>query len=316
MKKRIEYIDVTRGILSTLTVIRHSGITMPLSTVVPEFIFLSSLFYNTKLDFKEFLTKRVKVFLIPFIFFYVISYAFYALAGMVKPSITSMTDATDFFDIFTQKQLFNGPLWFLPALFWVQVIYYPILKYVRKIHYKFIISMGLGIAGSLLGYYEIFLPMYIDSALSLIPFFFFGNQIFKLKYLENKKFVWYLIFAFSGIVLLTLNYTIRVQATYNLWGNITDYLLSVIIITHVSIIILYVCKLLDLKQQFFSFLGQNSMLIMCSHHLIYRPIQLVAQDFIPTNILPYFVCIVTMIIIFAIAPFFNKYIPWAVGKIK
>lgn len=299
-----------------MTVLRHTGIILPISTVVPEFIFLSGLFYNTKLEFKEFLTKRIKVFIIPLFFFYVISYLFYYLATLVYPPFSEMTDANGILDIFTQKQLFNGPLWFLPALFWVHIIYYPIKKYIKLLEYRFGLTIGIGFLGCTLGYYDIFMPMYIDSALSLMPFIFVSNELFKLEYLNNRKFITYLTVALCTIIFITIFYKVGIHCTLNKYGNIMDYILCVIIITHISIFILFICKLLNLKNFFFNFLGKNSMLIMCIHHLIYRPVKLISANLLPSELLPTFTCIVTLLIIFAIAPIFNKYLPWAVGKIK
>ena len=318
MKKRIEYIDLARGILSVLTVFRHTGLFLKLPTSVPSFIFLSALFYNTKLDFKSFLIKRLRVLIVPFIFFYISSYLCFIIASIIYEPIKSMTDASGIMDVFFQKQLFNGPLWFLLALFWIHLLYYPIKKFIDSILIRFILSLFLGIIGWYLGYKGFFCPLYFDSALSMMPFFFVGNQIFKLRYLDYKYFGLYLIAFFSivAIVFCYFNLSISAQSTYNLYGSIWEYVNTIVILTIYSIAILFVCKRWENKINIVKWLGENSMLIMCTHHIIYRPVQLFISHIIPDAILPIIVSFITLLITILFAPLFNKYFPWAIGKIK
>lgn len=326
MSKRIEFIDIAKAIFIIIIVMDHTRVVEPFpyayDAEVPAFILLSGLFFSIKrkgeknscIPFKEFLIKKFKTLLLPFLFFYIASYLLFYAAKIAYPAISTLTDAKGLLDIFVQKQLFNGPLWFLLALLWIQILSYPIERYIRSKILKYIIIITVGIVGALLGEYNIFVPLYIDNALALLPFFFLGNVIYKARCFENKRFIIHLAIAIIAIIILSMNLDINAQPSLNKYGNIVGYMLNLFVLTWICITVLFICKIIPLTPLLY--IGTNTMLIMCVHHLIYRSVQLVTQDFIPTNILPYFVCIVTMIIIFAIAPFFNKYIPWTVGKIK
>ena len=76
---------------------------------------LSGLFFKTYGGFKNFIVKKTNKILLPFIFFYLLGYvAFYAIKA-VRPEMIQMTVAQGITDVFTGRQYFNGPIWFLLA---------------------------------------------------------------------------------------------------------------------------------------------------------------------------------------------------------
>ena len=151
-QQRIEFIDLAKGFCMLLIVAHHI---LPFAKN-PEighfgnslYFIISGLFFKTYDSFSSFLKKKINGLLIPFLFFYVVSYiAFYVLT--IVPEIPT-ANATGILDIFTQKSLFNGPIWFLLSLFWVLMLFYIIYRAIHNELYRALIVLSIGILGAIL----------------------------------------------------------------------------------------------------------------------------------------------------------------------
>lgn len=78
MQQRIEFIDLAKGICIILVVLLHI---VPSANIpelrfirIPLYFILSGLFFKDYGSFRNFLKKKVNNILIPFLFFYVVSY--------------------------------------------------------------------------------------------------------------------------------------------------------------------------------------------------------------------------------------------------
>ena len=104
-KKRIEFIDLAKGVCILLVIMMHTDVNVDFPGLrgmrMPLYFILSGLFFK---DYGGFL------------FFYLASYSIFYLIGWLSPDIIK-SKATGISDLFTQRQLFNGPIWFLLALF-------------------------------------------------------------------------------------------------------------------------------------------------------------------------------------------------------
>lgn len=81
MQQRIEFIDLAKGICIILVVLLHI---VPSANIpelrfirIPLYFILSGLFFKDYGSFRNFLKKKVNNILIPFLFFYVVSYLIY-----------------------------------------------------------------------------------------------------------------------------------------------------------------------------------------------------------------------------------------------
>lgn len=218
MNSRIEYIDAAKGLCILLVVAMHLGIPEifpgAYNMMVPCFFFLSGFFYSTKDGLKNLLKKRIKTLLIPFIFWYILSYAIFYLGKLIYPDISNMTEATGILDCFTQKGYFNGPLWFLPCLFFINLISYPIIRYHLGLTAKVAAAFIAGTLGFLLYIYNIPLPLSIDTAFTATPFFFLGYEARRFALFDKIK-------APYSIFISIILYTIYVIHPYGVWmaGN-------------------------------------------------------------------------------------------------
>lgn len=123
--KRIEYIDIAKGLGIILVVIGHclKGNTFPATWIwsfhMPLFFILSGLCFaeNKYPTFQSFLTKRIKTLLLPCIYFSIL------IALLYVP----IKGLSTFYSLFTDG--LPGALWFILVLFFCELIYYLINKY-------------------------------------------------------------------------------------------------------------------------------------------------------------------------------------------
>lgn len=218
MNSRIEYIDAAKGLCILLVVAMHLGIPEIVpgayNMMVPCFFFLSGYFYSTKDGLKQLLKKRTKTLLIPFMFWYILSYVIFYLGKLIYPDISNMTEATGILDCFTQKGYFNGPLWFLPCLFFINLISYPIIRFHWCLTAKVVVTFLVGSLGFLLYIYKIPLPLAIDTAFTATPFFILGYGSKKISLFDKIK-------APYSILISIILYSTYVIHPYGVWmaGN-------------------------------------------------------------------------------------------------
>ncbi len=233
MKERQVYLDAAKGIGMLLIVCAHTGVSFPipmLSNVkVALFFLISGLFFIPKasLPFNDYLKGDVMRIIVPFAIFYIFSYILFYVGKAFVPGFTEMTEANGILDCFTQKQYFNGPIWFLMCLFWIRLFCYFIERYVSKERIRAAIALCVGFCGFLLGKYLIDLPMNLDTALTFTPIFYAGTLVTRLSLFNRYSKVETGLF--SGIFYMScIPVSISIQDSLNRYGGvfIPDLLLS------------------------------------------------------------------------------------------
>lgn len=317
MKERQVYLDAAKGIGMLLIVCAHTGVSFPapmLSSVkVALFFLISGLFFIPKssLPFKDYLKGDLMRIIVPFLVFYVFSYVLFYAGKAVVPGFTEMTEAKDVFDCFTQKQYFNGPIWFLLSLFWIRLLCYFVERYVNKEWIRAIIVLCVGFSGFLLGRLEINLPLNIDSALTFTPVFYAGTLVTRWSLLYRYSKVETGLF--SGIFYLScIPVTMTIQDSLNRYTG-GGYLCMIYFCLVLCVAILFFSKTFLNKSVLLSFIGRNSMWIMCTHHLIYRPVKIVFERFCDIQSVNLWVMVATLVICCVTAPLAEKFIPVAIG---
>lgn len=127
MTKRVDYIDVIKGIAIFGVVWRHTACP---SWLTLNFIFfiLGGFFFKRK-PFRTFLYEKVRYILIPFIFFYLVSYPFDIFLSLWRNKTLANYNWDCIWDVFTISVdrgylSINIPLWFLLCFFTIQILYY------------------------------------------------------------------------------------------------------------------------------------------------------------------------------------------------
>lgn len=194
-KKRIEFIDLAKGFCIILVVFNHihKDYDAPFLLAdcfkvfrMPLYFFLSGLFFKSYESFWGFIKRKTNKLLIPFIFFFL-------LTSFVMPNIISVLLGGRF-DLsllwsFIYPEFFpNFPIWFLYCLFELNIMFYVIYLVAGKFKkYNLLVmtvlSLIIGFVGYYLGHIKLNLPMFIDSAMSALPFFYIGFITRKYTYI-------------------------------------------------------------------------------------------------------------------------------------
>lgn len=184
-KERIDWIDYAKALGVFLVIMGHtykgySFIGWIYSFHMPLFFFLSGITLKIEqISCKEFLKKRVKSLLIPYILYSIV----YIMLEVIKSGLNGNMDETikyflrDAFWIRGQQATIG--LWFLPLLFLVEVLLMVVYKGIRSKNLRaasvlFITAMGFLYADKI----GKALPWGLDAALVVI-FFLYAGYVFK-----------------------------------------------------------------------------------------------------------------------------------------
>jgi len=237
MHKRIEYLDIARGIGILLVVLGHNDfevISLFIHQVIysfhiPLFFFLSGYFINASIPFLDFFKKRFNSLLKPYLFTIFLIY-FTSVSFEKMGFNTAITR--------TLKSLYGSghyidwvQLWFLPHLFVVSLYAFLFIMIVNRFRNRWvtwgILFATLAISSlflhtfypfslSVLGKdYELFgLPFSLDLVLLSGFFFIMGSEIRQVT--SEKTFDNLFLLAGTGIGLVLLNYFFPYLIDFNI----------------------------------------------------------------------------------------------------
>jgi fucose 4-O-acetylase-like acetyltransferase len=289
MSKRIEYLDIAKGIGILLVVLGHNDFEvislfvqrLIYSFHMPMFFFLSGYFINASIPFWDFFKKRFHALLKPFLFTLFLIY--FASVSFEKMGFnTAITRIV--------KSLYGSghyldwvQLWFLPHLFAVSLYAFLFITLVSRLRNRWVkwglLLATLGIAMpflhafypfplSILGKdYELWgLPFSLDLVLATGFFFILGHEVRQVT--SEKTFDNRLLLAATGGVLLLLNILFPYEIDFNIrlyesfLVNTTEAILGILFILALS-------RQIDLHTtrlaSFFKYLGNISLIILLFH---------------------------------------------------
>ncbi len=201
-KQRIEWADIARALAITFVVIGHVAPAGNLHTYmysfhVPAFFFLSGLFVNTDTTFFKHISKRFKSIMVPYYFFGFAAIIVYLLFGRFVSQKDLLTLPECLYGLLiasvkTNCLKFNLHLWFLPVLFVMNILIYPVRFIVKKIERYcktdirllmcFATTVSFVISCFAFRFLHLnFFPFGADTAIKLFPFFIAGNTASEFK---------------------------------------------------------------------------------------------------------------------------------------
>ena len=236
MSKRIQYIDLAKGLCILLVVLFH---VYQHIHYIPEFIkslscfrmplyfFLSGLFFKEYEGFIGFFLRKVNKLFIPFAFFYLVTS--WGLSNLLHDVFgytvlfEESLGISGLWAFITQEKFANDPIWFLWVLFLVNIYFYLLLTIAKRIttndkRLPLILAAMcfiVGIIGSVVLSRRINLLAFLDSAMSALPFFAFGYLFNKFTDIlfPNK---WDKYLPFIIIVFFAITYIFGGQTSYRL----------------------------------------------------------------------------------------------------
>lgn len=286
---RMNYIDVAKGIGIILVVFAHVNYTPEVLVFIysfhmPLFFLISGMLFdkNKYPDFISFFKRRIKTLFIPYVIYEVISIIWLYISERLFSDIYQVTKE-EYIEFF--KQIFisnwsgthvNQPLWFVPCLFLVEILYYFISKMKKSFRIPIcIVFVGIGwiLESGFLPFDNKLLPWSLDSALFALGFYAIGNLASKYlkEYIGKINRSKYRMILYTEIFLLCMLLWIpltmmngKITLGSKILGN--GFLLYINGILG-TMMILVISVLLE-KNRFLIYCGRNSFLIMATHYII------------------------------------------------
>lgn len=331
MKQRIDFIDLAKGFCIILVVFTHiigyycldPHILYPLSICrMPLYFLLSGLFFKQYSGFGDFFKRKVNKLLIPFVFFYLTtSVALPIVLRLVGYEVRndSITGLQSLWAFYSPEIFSNMPIWFLLCLFEINILFYMIcssLDVFKKIKVGVLICICvfIGVIGVHIGNNGINLPMYVDTALSAMPFFCLGYILnhFTNIMMPNKydKWNWVIIIACA---LYSILFSVKTEYSHNdFYGN-SAWWVYTCGISGVMFFILISKKIKTLP--LVSYWGRYSIIILLTHNLVIQFLLIIIRRFNIGIWLSIFVTLlITMLLYLLIIPFMKKYFPYVIAQ--
>ncbi len=290
MSRRCEYIDIAKGlgILAVIwghIIVGHWTGKLVYSFHMPLFFFISGmLFVKEKyLKFGPFVKVRARRLLVPYVCYSVITWGIWALFHWITRSSVDSYWAPLLQTVLAQGSgqfmVHNSPLWFIPCLFAVELMYYPISKF--KDVWVFVLSMtvcGISIAleHSFGDSYLLTLPWNLDAAMMALPFYAMGNLWMRHTSLEKVDgwihnhsllSIGLVLILTAGLVAATFHYP-GISMGYSDYGN--EYVFHARALLGIGSTIVFSSLLTHTSfikrlRNSLSWLGRMSLDIMCIH---------------------------------------------------
>lgn len=337
VKKRIDWLDIGKGVGILLVMLGHADIPSPLRTYIytfhmPFFFFLSGYLFTMKKfpNLSAFLSKRTKTLITPYLFFSFIAYLWFIFVyilgkvdyhhSLLTPLLGSLIATRK-----TEWTVHTGPLWFINCLLLTELFFYLITKTTRKKRNIGILLLVISILGC---YYNKMvgkpLPWSIDVAMISVGFYGAG---FLFKEFESKleRFLtiktFFLLFAVNAAAgyLNFVNSGERVDLYNSSLGNIFLFYLSAFSGTGAFIIFLKRLK----KSKGLQYIGENSIIYLALHQkivffLFNQIIQNSGMDSDKLLEIPMvkgaLYTIIAAVILLPAVYWINQYLPFILGK--
>ena len=329
---RVQYIDISKGIAIYLVVLGHICLNTDYSRYIyafhiPLFFFISGIFCKPDKypAFIDFVRSKAKLLLIPYASLYALSYLYWVFVENPVGITLDWRPIIGFFYATDNGNMFpNGALWFLPALFMTEILFFGVHKVAKNRIQLLGFLFLFAIVGFFLGAYHVHrLPFSLNTACMAVLFLGFGYQlkenIFRINEIKRSKSLFFglLSLAIMGVVAY---FNGMADMDYVRFGNPVLFLLGASLGIAAT---LFISKAIE-SNKLLNFLGVNSLLIMGLqfpvlrgviklHCLITDQAKSVVQNSFSDSLL---CSIATMLIILPLIVVFNRYLYFLLGKPK
>ncbi len=281
MGKRLVWLDDLKGIGIILVIWGHMNIPLILehwiySFHMAMFFVISGYLYKPNSNLKEYISKKAKNLIIPYLIFAVPSFILAILKGDgIFNSILN-------FFYLNGKVGWNSPIWYFIVLFLVNVVYNYLISCKINPHIIFIGSLIIGFLIANTGVYPLGLPIVIYG----ITFFYIGHVLSNtdtLDTLSNKRSITVPIFFILSIIFsIVLN--IRVSIYNNEIGNFFIFILGGATGT---IFMMLLIKGFRNMPSLIRFYGRNALVLIGTHYFFlfafYQVEKIMGISFLATN---------------------------------
>lgn len=330
MAQRKAWLDYLKLIAMYLVVVYHTPPRYDTAHEValfnmgaPVFFLAAGYLFNIakQKDFLTFLRHRARQILVPYTTFFIVFYALWLvvgrrMAGPEEQAIDVLTPVWQFFQ--GTPDVVLGPFWFLAALFTMQVIYYPIRKYLPG-YLPLVVALLLSLSLLILPDVPCFRYWNLDKAFLYMPIYALGNccrpLVDKFWFSPSGHSLLWLALAALGLGFL-------IFAPLNIDRGVA-YVLAPLAVIMVLPFYTAVCKWLEAHYgtsriaQTVAITGITYLAVQ--NYLIGIIKMVVAKfagpEFLDDNILmKVVIALIVMAMLYPIALFVERYTPWMLGK--
>ena len=279
MKKRIEWIDIAKGICMISVVLGHLGkeyLNFVYAYHLTTFFLLAGYTLKKKELTAEYLNDKFKRLMTPYFitcFFVTVmdivnaiiihrNVSTVGITNVVYKNIMRAFFASGTYTTFGEIEVgtFIGAIWFLPAMFFALIF----TQYVINKTDKWRIRAAIGIIIALLGCITapfIWFPFSVQAGMTALPFILFGMWMKEYELLEKLNVKHYVLFAIIFLVGCMTNYS---QVFWLVTCTMKDYLFSPVVAIVSSLLVIGISRKIE-HSKILSFIGKNSMIVLCVH---------------------------------------------------
>ncbi|MGN1337712.1 MAG: acyltransferase family protein [Candidatus Coprovivens sp.] len=277
-KKRVNYIDIAKGISIICIILGHLGIKSIDKVVftfhVPIFFIISGYFLNDKINNREFIKSKFNRLIIPYFFICLVIIILGSTIGIMKGEFLSSLIKWCYASFYGSGITYNEPfyipqigaLWFLLALFWSSIFLKKILDYNKDVRFLIVAFIFL------FGYFSkkiFWFPFSIQAGACATLFMYIGyllkqsSEIIDKISEETKIFI--IIFCFLTWFYFIKNFLSFEFSTCDFGRGIFDIIGSLC----ACVCIITLSKFIEYSTNYLSkilcFFGKNSLLVLFVH---------------------------------------------------
>ena len=328
--KRQAWLDYIKFIAMTLVVVYHtpprydSAHEAALFNMgAPVFFFAAGYLFNIakQKNFFIFLRHRARQILVPYTTFFIIFYALWLVvgrrvAGPDEQAIDVLTPLLQF--VQGTPDVVLGPFWFLAALFTMQVIYYPIKRYLSG-HWPLVVALLLSVGLLVMPDVPWFRYWNLDKAFLYMPIYAFGNccrpLVGKFDFATPARSLLWLVLAVLGLGFL-------IVAPLNIDRDVA-YVLAPEAVILVLPLYTAVCKWLEDRcgtSRIAQTVAITGITYLALQNYLIGVIKIVAAKLLgpavldDSILLKIVIALVVMAVLYPLAIFIERYLPFLLGK--
>lgn len=284
--RRVFYIDMLKAFAIVLVVFGHvysvndNLYYWVYSFHVPLFFCLSGVFFHYGIGIKEYFQKRWHSTIIPFVFFYVLTFLYWVLIEREMRSAAGGVDAQwwrpllGLLTLSANNNLMphNNPLWFVPTLITIEIISCCVTRLSKPYRYLVgVLFIPLSVFCA-----KFLLPFEVSNACYYLLFFLLGKELCTIDANNlKKKSLWLLpllITVFLLIVFFGALIPITEQVVYEVMRKYLIALFMIAFFVYVAIVSEQYVQRSRLLTSVFSFLGANTLVVLFLHDPLKRAI--------------------------------------------
>ena len=310
-KNRIEYLDLFRAFGIILMIMGHINFGNRFDYFIhafhmPMFFVVSGFFFKhtrpEDYSFAEWIKKKIFSLLVPYIIFGVGHYVLYLLFNPfdISPLLHLLFINTNGLPI-------CGALWFLTALFFTDIIYFGLDRYLKKELMLMAVVIISLIGNVLYSFFSITLPWALDASFVGIGLYHIGYNI-KKNGIHNKNFITNLSFGINTllavVIVLSIFFNGYINMRENLYANIPLFWINAVGATIVGMNysrMLYERMKGSWISKILQQIGKDSIVYVCLNQIVIlivaRIIEKVSMLVYFNKVIILFLCLIILILI-------------------